>query len=78
MEFEKVEKYLKAYTSIEPPYDANGAIHLLKASIENLQENFSENDFETYSACLNEENEKFLIKLLKSIPKSRRIRAKEE
>ena len=73
MQYNDVIKFLNEYSTKEPPYDPNGAIHLLKATIENLQENFIDYDFEQYSACLDEENEKFLEKLLKFIPISRKI-----
>ena len=71
MNYHKVEAYLRNYSSQESPYDANGAMYLLKAIIENLQEHFIENDFDQYAACLDQENEMFIKKLLSSIPISR-------
>ena len=73
MNYQEVEEYLKKYSNSEPPYDPNGAIHLLKAIIENLQEYFMDYDFEEYSACLDEKNEAFLKKLLAAIPQSREL-----
>ena len=78
MQYNDVIKFLNEYSTKEPPYDPNGAIHLLKATIENLQEYFMDYDFEQYSACLDEENEKFLEKLLKFIPISRKINNSQE
>ena len=71
MKFEEVEEYLRSYSLVEPPYDANGAIHLLKAIIENLDENFSKADYEDYSGNLDKKDEEFLSRILKYIPQSR-------
>ncbi|MEZ4850255.1 MAG: hypothetical protein R3B93_16905 [Bacteroidia bacterium] len=71
MKFEAVINYLRKYSSEEPPYDANGAIHLLKAIIQNLRENFNDSDFEDYAANLDEKDEEFLHKLIQVIPRSR-------
>ena len=77
MNFETVEEYLRKYSIEEAPYDSNGAIHLFKAIVENLQEHFMESDFENYSACLDERNEEFLKRLIGEIPKSRKINLEE-
>ena len=76
--YQKVENYLKKFSLEVPPYDPNGAIHLLKAIIENLQEHFMDYDFEQYAACLDEKNEAFLKRLLKVIPKSRLININQD
>ncbi len=77
MNFETVEEFLRKYSIEKPLYDSNGAIHLFKAIVENLQEHFSEIDFEDYSACLDERNEDFLKKLIGEIPKSRKMNLEE-
>lgn len=77
MKYAAVQKYLRNFNDClgtqEPPYDSGGAIILFKAILENLQENFKDYDFEEYANSLNEENEKFLKRLVIEIPKSRRI-----
>lgn len=73
MEYDKVQKYLKEYRSTEPSYDPNGALHLLKSSIENLQTFITEVELEQYASCLDEKDEAFLNKLLEAIPLSREI-----
>ena len=77
MNYEVVEKYLKTYSIEEPPYDSNGAIHLLKAIVENLQEHFVDSDFEDYSSCLDKKNEEFLTRLVLAIPESRKSFSEE-
>ena len=72
MQYDKAIQYLKKYSTEELPYDPNGAIHLLKATIENLQKHFTQDDLVQYAACLDKENEKFLNSLLMSIPVSRK------
>lgn len=71
MNFTQLEETLRTYSLKEAPYDPNGAIHLLKAIVENLQDHFTDDDFENYSACLDEKNEAFLKKLLVEISRSR-------
>lgn len=68
MNYEVVEKYLRTFSTEEQPYDPNGAIHLLKAIIENLQEHFMDCDFEDYSGCLDKKNKEFLTRLVQKIP----------
>ena len=78
MNYEEVKKYLKRYSSGIPPYDPVGAMYLLKAIIENLQRNFIDEDFEEYAACLSEEDEALLKRLIENIPRSRLFEQQDE
>ena len=73
MTYKDVQEYLRNYSLSEPPYDPNGALHLLIAIVENLEENLNESDFEDFSCAINEKNEIFLSNLLASIPRSRTL-----
>lgn len=64
MKFEIVEEYLRKYSTEVPPYDPNGALLLFKAIVENLQEHFTDDDFDQYSASFNEKNVEFLKRLI--------------
>ncbi len=78
MDYENVIIYLKTFSLDESPYDPGGAIHLLKAIIENIQEHHIDHDLEQYAACFDEKNEAFVKKLLTYIPISRKIEIEEE
>ena len=77
MDYHKVIEHLKSYSLSEPPYDPNGAMHLLKAIVENLQEYYIDHDLEQYAACFDAKNELFIKKLLTYIPISREIEIQE-
>ena len=64
MKYEEVEEYLRGYSTDEPPYDANGALHLFKSILTNMKENFIDADFEEYAYVLDSGDEAFLKKLL--------------
>ena len=64
MKFESVIDYLQSYSTLEPPYDPNGALHLLKAIVDNLQDHATEQDLEDYAGCLDTDNQEFLRTLL--------------
>jgi hypothetical protein len=78
MKYKQVEEYLRNYSMDEPPYDSNGAIHLLKAIIGNLQNNLTVGDLEDYSSCLDEYNETFLKQLIEYIPISRKLNEEQD
>ena len=73
MEYLTIEKYLRNFRNDEPPYDPLGAVHLLKAILDNMQENFEDYDFEDCAHGLDQDNEEFLKRLIVEIPKSRQI-----
>lgn len=77
MNFESAESYLKNFRENDHPYDPNGAMHLLKAILENMEKNCSEYDLVQYSDCIDETGEKFLHKLIESIPRSREMNESE-
>lgn len=78
MTYKQVEEYLRNYSLDEPPYDPNGAMHLLKALIGNLQDNLTVGDLEDYSFCFDENNESFLKQLIDHIPTSRKLNEEQE
>ena len=61
MTFEAVEIYLRNFSSQEPSYGASGAMHLLKAILENLRANGTQGDLEDYASILDEKDEELYI-----------------
>jgi hypothetical protein len=66
MTYTEVMKYLKTYSTEEPPYDFNGLLHLVLEGVDNLRANAIDADFEDYAASISDEQAAFIQKLLDS------------
>ncbi len=73
MDFLAVENYLKNFKNLPEDmgldYDALSAVYLLKAILENIQENFQDYDFEDRTYVLDEKDEMLLKRLVEEIQK---------
>lgn len=70
LQYDAVERYLATYSTLEPPYDFNGLLHLVLAATENLRANAVDQDFLDYACSITDEQSLFLRRLLDSRAKS--------
>jgi hypothetical protein len=68
--YEELRDHLRQFvnTAGDPaPYDFNGVVHLLLASLDNLRQNASEADLEDIGASFDDEQAAFLIRLAERV-----------
>jgi hypothetical protein len=70
LKYEEVEKYLRTFSTLEPPYDFNGLLQLVAAGVENLRQNGVDRDLDDYAWTLSDEQVLFLRKLIDARPQS--------
>ncbi len=66
LKYTAVKNYLETYSTIEPPYDFNGLLHLVLAGAENLRQNAIDQDFLDYTCAITNDQALFLRRLLDS------------
>jgi len=66
MNYEQVENYLLNYSTAEQAYDANGLIHLLKAILTNIDNNFNSVCYEQYASSLEPKDIVILKRLIQA------------
>ena len=64
LQYSEVERYLRAFSTSEPPYDFNGLLHLVLAATDNLREHSTDQDFLDFSCAITDEQASFLRRLL--------------
>jgi hypothetical protein len=65
-EYSEVERYLRRFSTSEPPYDFNGLLHLVLAATDNLREHATDQDFLDFASAITDEQALFLRRLLDS------------
>jgi hypothetical protein len=63
-EYSEVERYLRRFSTLEPPYDFNGLLHLVLAATDNLREHATDQDFLDFARAITDEQALFLRRLL--------------
>jgi hypothetical protein len=66
LQYEVVKKFLKTYSTDQPPYDFNGLLHLVLAGVDNLRVHAIDQDFADYAWAVSEDQAAFLRRLLDS------------
>lgn len=64
--YEDLLAYLRHFVNFQgdpAPYDFNGVVHLMLATLDNLSQNVSEAELEDMAGSLSDEQEAFLLKL---------------
>ena len=66
IDYTAVMNYLETYSTVTPPYDFNGLLHLILAGTDNLRRHAIDQDFLDFACAITDDQALFLRRLLDS------------